>query len=91
MEKGVLIFALTVALAVPMALAQVSTSSSKERTADSKRLEEAGKKVEEKVNAGASQEEIAAAAAEVQKIYAEIRAKDEAEKARLQKLGESDK
>ena len=91
MKKIFPVVALTVALAAPEALAAVSASSSAERSADSIRLEEAGKRVQEKVQAGAPAEEIAAAAEEVKKIYEEIRAKEEAEMARLRALGESGK
>jgi hypothetical protein len=89
MKKVFLILALAVALAAPAALAEVSTSSSPEREEDSRRLQEAGKIVEEKVKANAPPEEIAAAVEEVKKIYEEIRAKNEAETARLRALGES--
>ncbi|MCL1916522.1 MAG: hypothetical protein FWG17_07470 [Desulfovibrionaceae bacterium] len=88
MKKISLILALAVALAAPSALASVSTSFSAP-TEDSIRLMEASRKVQEKAAAGASQEEIAAAAEEVKKIYDEIRAKEEAEIARLKQLGEN--
>ena len=74
-------------LAAPPALAAVSSGSSGSSYGLSKeeikRFEDAGKKVAELVKAGAPQEEIAAAAAEVQKIYDEFRAKSDAEIAKF--------
>ena len=94
MKKVFLTAALAVVLAASTAMAAVSASPdssyglSKEEIA---RFEEAGKKVEALVKAGAPQEEIAAAAAEVQKIYEEYRAKGDAERRKFETLGKGGK
>ena len=97
MKKILLIVALVLALAAPAAWAAVEASGSSDGRGrsiskeDAARLEEAGKKVAELAKAGAPQEEIAAAAAEVQKIYDELRAKQDAEIAKYEKLGREGK
>jgi len=88
MKKVFLILASAAALAASAALAAETVSSYGLSREDTLRFEAAGKKVEELAKAGAPPEEIAAAAAEVQKIYDELRVKSEAEAARFEKLGQ---
>jgi len=88
MKKVFLILASAVALAAPMALADETVSSYGLSPEETMRFEAAGQKVQKLVEANAPPEEIAAAAAEVQKIYDELRAKSEAEAARFRALGQ---
>ena len=88
MKKVFLILAAAVALSASAALAAETASSYGLSQEETMRFEEAGLKVKKLVEAGAPPEEIAAATAEVQKIYDELRAKSEAEAAKFEKLGQ---